>query len=456
MTNNQVQINQAISQADTVYLNSGVYMVDGTISIKSNFMLTGDPNAIIRVSGSSNQWFQGSTGIISCKESLKNVEICGFQIDGNVGALPPEFHHSRPDTSHDCEKLMILGGYSNDYAENILIHDMKLYNAFSDGVYLRFAKNSACYNNFISNCQHEGIFWTSVLNSEMYNNQIAGITSDCARLDNCVNCKVYDNILFSYSGDHNNGEWEHGENGLQVGDGGVSHGYDARNSPTTTTNIEVFDNTFAANGLQAILLGSAALESSANVFIHGNKFIGKAELETNGISFDVSNSNPSTIERSEKVFSSIFDILNQDFSFQYPDTQVPINASVRVTEYNNSYNPYSLIRVTGEGLTSVKYSYNGNSTTHYYEINGENADIWTGDLQHRGNTIYLPGRFDASKLHVTCFNLKGYHKITDFNITDVPDESEKVLSPELWAFVGTLIILGFSIYRNFRRIVTKW
>jgi hypothetical protein len=51
MTNNQVQINQAISQADTVYLNSGVYMVDGTISIKSNFMLTGDPNAIIRVSG---------------------------------------------------------------------------------------------------------------------------------------------------------------------------------------------------------------------------------------------------------------------------------------------------------------------------------------------------------------------------------------------------------------------
>jgi hypothetical protein len=191
----------------------------------------------------------------------------GFQIDGNCQNLPSSYA-STPGHAHDLEHCIYLRGYSNDYADNIRIHDMKLYDSFSDGIQLRLTKNSACYNNFISNTQHEGIFWSSVLNSKMYNNQIAGITSDCARLDNSINCTIKDNTFFSYSGDHNNGEYKHGENGLQVGDGGVSHGYDARNAPTTTINIEICGNTFANNGLQSIMLGS---NSDNNVYIHDNK-----------------------------------------------------------------------------------------------------------------------------------------------------------------------------------------
>jgi Right handed beta helix region len=402
------QINERLKAGGTVYLSSGIYEIEDPIVIGSNTVLTGDPDAIIRVFPNSGMWFKPSEGIITCTESVKNVEISGFQIDGNCENLPASYA-STPGHDHDCEHCIYLRGYSNDYADNILIHDMKLYDSFSDAIQLRLAKNSACYNNFISNCQHEGIFWSSALDSQIYGNQIAGVCSDSARLDNCVNCKVHDNVFFSYSGDHNNGEYEHGESGLQLGDGGASHGYNARTALTATSNIEVYGNTFAANGLKAIVLGSAALASSANVFIHDNKFIGKAELETSGISLEISNSNPSTIERSEKVFSSIFDIRNQDFNFQYPDIQVPINASVSVSEYNNSYNTHSLVYVDGEGLTSVKYEYGGNSTTHYYSINGEKSDIWTGDLPHKGCAVYLPGRFDTSKLTVTCFNSKGYH-----------------------------------------------
>ncbi|MDR3492423.1 MAG: hypothetical protein P4M12_10355 [Gammaproteobacteria bacterium] len=153
---------------------------------------------------------------------------------------------------------------------------------------------------------------------------------------------------------------------------------------------------------------------------------------------------------------SIFDVLNQDFSFQYSNIQVPINAVVSVTEYNNTYNPHSLIFVDGESLSGVKYEYGELATTHYYSINGENADIWTGDLQHTGNAVYLNGSFTAGNLQVTCYNSQGYSRITDFNITEVPDDSAKVLSPELWAFVGALLIFGFSIYRNFRRVITRW
>ena len=142
---------------------------------------------------------QGKTGVISCKEAIHDVEIAGFQIDGNIKELPKSYADSRSDTSHDCEKLIILWGNSNDYAYNIKIHDMKLYNAFSDGIYIIYARNVEVYNNFISNCQHEGIYFSVVRGGgHIHNNRIAGITSDCARLDNCKNCLIEYNIFFSY------------------------------------------------------------------------------------------------------------------------------------------------------------------------------------------------------------------------------------------------------------------
>ena len=304
----ETQINNALQAGGEVHLSSGIYEITGPLIIHSDTVLIGEPDTVIKVSSSSSQWFTGSTGIISCKESVKNVEISGFQIDGNLGSLPASYANT-PGHDKDCERCIILGGYTNDYADNISIHDMKLYNSFSDGMQIRFAKNSKVYNNFISNCQHEGFFGTCLENSEIYNNKIAGITSDCLRLDNCVNCKVSDNVLFSYDGTNLNGAYAHGENGLQVGDAGSSHGYDASNKPTTTANIEVYGNTFANNGLKAIT-GSMG----DNVYIHDNKFVGKEQLETMGIPVDISDSNPASVERSEKVFSSIFDILNCNFS----------------------------------------------------------------------------------------------------------------------------------------------
>lgn len=316
--NDQNIINEAIKAASesgggTVYLNVGVYLVDGTVIIKSNVKLTGDPNAIIKVSSISSQWFTGSTGVISCQESLQNVEICGFQIDGNIDELPKIYSDSRADTAHDCEKLILLGGYSNQFANNISIHDMKLYDSFSDGIYLRFVNYASCYNNIISNCQHEGIYLSVAIKSVIYGNKIAGITSDCARLDNCVDCKVFDNLCFSYDGD-SSGAYKHGENGLQIGDAGASQGYDGRNKPTHTTNIEVYNNTFADPGLRAIWLDAAGQKESNNIYIHDNRFIDASGLETMGIPVgDISYDNPPKVEMSEKVFRSIFDILNVSF-----------------------------------------------------------------------------------------------------------------------------------------------
>jgi len=383
----QTVINNALeavhnSGGGKVYLNAGTYTIDNTIVIWSNTILTGSQDAVIVVSPSSSQWFTGSVGIISSKESIKNVEISGFKINGNLGNLPASYANS-PGHDKDCERGIFIGGYSNDYADNIKIHDMQVYDCFSDGINIRFAKNVAVYNNFISNTQHEGIFWSVVVGGEIYNNKIAGITSDCIRLDNSINCKVYDNVLFSYDGDNTNGAYKHGENGMQVGNAGSSHGYDASKKPTVTTNIEISNNTFANNGLKAIMLGSG---SGNNVFVHDNKFIGVAELKTMGIPVvgntveNVSVENPPTKEMSEKIFGSIFDILNINFQDSAITNQLDdqIQYSVQKTTSGNIAGGVKIVGFRNTiVIDNTTYMQNTNSTiTKSEAVIAQPLDFW--------------------------------------------------------------------------------
>jgi hypothetical protein len=292
-----------------------------------------------------------------------------------------------------------------------------------------------------------------VLFADIYKNDVAGITSDCIRLDNCVNNTVRENVLYSYTGDNLQGQGTKGENALQIADEGYSHGGGSP-KPTHTENIEVFGNTFANTGLRAVWLDSTG-KGVKNVFIHDNKFLKGSEFKTNGISVKgISFTNPPTKEMSHTVFDSIFNILNQEYSFKYLDQETEINASFDIIEYNNSYNPHSLVYINGD-YESVKIVYCGKTATHYYTINHENADIWSGELPHRGNAVYLNGTFNPEELLVTCYNSQGYKKITDFNIREEKDNSNQILNPALWSFVGTLTILGLSVFRNLRRVI-RW
>jgi hypothetical protein len=296
----QNEINQALLSAynsggGTVYLNAGIYNIDGQIKIGSNTRLEGDPQAIIRVSSSSSQWFTGLNGVIGAiSEPLNNVEISGFQVDGNCENLPTSYSSSDSDP-HDAERLIYIQADSGAFSNNISVHDMKLYDAYSDGVHIAFANNVNCYNDFCSNCQHDAIYYVNVLGGSVSNNEIAGITDDCSRLDNCQNIKVNSNTFFSYSGNNNHGSYEHGDNGIQIGNQGVSFGVGSP-KPDSTENIDVFDNTFADNGLQAVILDAA---EASNVYVHDNKFVDVSGLNTSGISY------PLKI-RWEKQISNIF------------------------------------------------------------------------------------------------------------------------------------------------------
>lgn len=315
-------INNAIdavakSGGGLVYLTVGTYYVDGPVMVKSNIMLIGDPNAIIKVSSSSSQWFTGSSGIISNAETLHDVLICGFQVDGSVSELPPEYHHSRADTAHDCERCILFAGDSGNQMTNISIFNMTLYDSFSDGVYIRFADDVHIYNNFISNTQHEGVFLVCLRESMIENNRIAGITSDCLRFDNCQNCEVRFNICWSYDGTHASNTYMHGENGIQIGNQGttINKGYLPTKKPFSTQNIYVHDNQFINNGLNAVLIDGDIKDD--NVYFVNNTIIGHKQLETSGFPISLignySYEHSPSLQTSKKVFSSIFDILDVKF-----------------------------------------------------------------------------------------------------------------------------------------------
>jgi hypothetical protein len=311
------QINELLKNGGNVTLENRVYTITGPIYIHSNTVLTGGPDTIIRVSPSSSQWFVGATGILNPGEfPLKNVEIYGFSIDGNLMNLPKSYANYNGG-DHNCERLIYLRGSSSSFMENIKVHDMTLYDSYSDGCQIAYANNVSIYNNLVSNCQHSGIFLISCCYGIFSNNNIAGITSDCMRLDNCVNCLVSNNIYLSYTGDHANGAGMNGENGLQIADEGYSHnGGSAK--PTHTTNIEVCNNTFANNGWHSVWLDSTG-KGVTNVYIHGNVYKSGKEIETAGTSVNlsldgISFENPPSLELSKKVFSSIFDILNIQFT----------------------------------------------------------------------------------------------------------------------------------------------
>lgn len=433
----QTAINEALKAAydaggGTVYLLKGTYNINDQIKIGSNTKWTGDSDAIIRVSSSTTQFFVDGVGVVGQldKGHVKNIEICGFQIDGNCDELPKSFANSGPG-DHNAERLIELRGYTTDFGNGIAIHNMRMYDAFSDAIHIYYSNNVYCFNNFISNCQHSSIFYVCVIGGTINNNKIAGITSDCARLDNCQNIKVYKNIFYSYTGDNSNGAFQKGQNGLQVGDQGFSHG-GGSDKDIHTTNIEVYDNTFADCGRTSIWLDAAGKTPGTNVYVHGNKYVDVPVVETSGTpvsgvyapsSDDVSYDSLPTEEMSEKVFtsiSSIFDVMYLNFASKagINDTVVlpeglnstPSEATGMIEQYELGNLSYTLVSVPATGLSEVQYEVNGETATHTLMVGEKrgrniifsNASIWGGELSHQGNSLKLDGIVNATDIHVRC------------------------------------------------------
>ncbi len=311
---NQNQINEALKKGN-VYLGPGVYEITGPIHVQRNTIFSGDSNAKILVSSDiSSPWFSPTVGVVNVLDPY-NIQITGFEIDGNCQNLNPDWANS-PGHAHDQEQLIKIAGSSSNFGNNILIANMKLHNSFGDGIQARFIDGIICSDNTIINTQHECIYFKLCKNCKMLKNQMAVITSDGGRFDNCYNGEAEENIVWKYDGANNNGAYKGGANGFQVGDAGSSKGYDARTNLIHTENIEIHNNTIIDPGRESIVVDAAGQRPSTNVYLHNNIFVDTEEVKRMGISVsdDISVNNPPSIEMSEKVFSSIFDILGVEFT----------------------------------------------------------------------------------------------------------------------------------------------
>lgn len=303
----QDKINEAFEDADIVYLEAGTHIIDGPVKMPNHKKLTGDPNAVLQVWENSDQWFVKNIGVVyGTGYPVIDVEVCGFSIDGNCDELPSKFANEGKG-EHNAGRLIYFKSASGKFGSGISVHDMTLLDAFSDGVSIWYAEDCSVYNNIIHNCQHVGIFVVCGKEVFVKNNEIAGITSDCLRLDNCVNGSVLYNLLFSYSGDHNNGAGKHGENGMQIGDQGQSKGSTQRNMPQHTTNIEVAYNTFIDCGRYSIWLDSAGKAPGTNVYIHDNEFIDTEAVEKDGkpVTIVPKPLSDRSIETTKKIFDNV-------------------------------------------------------------------------------------------------------------------------------------------------------
>jgi hypothetical protein len=462
-TGDEIEINKLLESGGNVTLESRVYTIEGPIYVPANTVLSGVHGTVIRVSDDIKKFFSPTVAVINCNDP-HNIKIYGFTIDGNCQNLNSEWANSAPEHGHDQHRLIQLTGSSNDFGENVYIHDMVLSNSFSDGIYARLIDGITCSNNLITNTQHECIYYKACKNCKMLDNQMAAITSDGGRFDNCFNAKFQNNFVWKYDGSNNNGAYKGGANGVQAGDSGVSKGYDGRTNILHTTNIEITNNTFSDPGRKAILIDAGGQKPSTNVLVKDNIFIDTEGLERAGISIpdDISYENPPTIEQSENVFNSIFDILNFNFITSgfignktiyvngtlYDSSQAPKNVNMTLEQHELGNQSYTLLYGPSEGLTQVQVKYAGKQAVHTLMI-GEsrgssifysNCSIWSGDIYRIGDSFYFDGMIEPNDIDVTCSTVTGSLK-PDFKVVRVEQEYKGLFNNFIFLYLSILVVL---------------
>ncbi|MGB9928821.1 MAG: right-handed parallel beta-helix repeat-containing protein [Methanosarcina sp.] len=155
---------------------------------------------------------------------------------------------------------------------------------------------------------------------------------------------------------------------------------------------------------------------------------------------------------------------------QFPEIK---DLRVKIAYYNNSYNPHAVVDLSDNpGIVKEEYIYNGSSATYYKFVGEKNSkqngleyvnysriSSWKASdkqISGYGDKLYIAGKFHREELNITATTPYTTLEVTDFNITEIPDESGKILNPSLWSFVGTFTIFAISIYRNGKRVIPKW
>jgi len=164
-SNNQVQINAALSKGGVVYLYAGTYWINNTIFLKSNTTLKGARNAKIKLVPNAN-WPKYRPMLRG--ENVTNVRITGFEIDGNRDKNTLSNGVATKCGKYFYDIIQLQG------SSNIEIDHMYLHHNWNDIVLSKRTSNLNFHNNIVRQPGHDIV--------SIYAAGKTYVTNNCMRL----------------------------------------------------------------------------------------------------------------------------------------------------------------------------------------------------------------------------------------------------------------------------------
>lgn len=260
-----VQINQALAYAAanatdenpiTVYLRGPfTYELASWLLIGSNTILTGDQTAKLRLkdnAGWPNIYTTTDPGtepfIKQAVTPIKNVEVHGFEIDGN-----------------DVNQPGYVGGKLNYivmyflYGTNISMHNMYCHDSLSDCMRMDRGNGLYFYDNVTERMGHEASYFIRSSNFLVFNNTTKIRRNSAHRVWNTGHGMIFNNYMEPYALTSISGN-----PGIQIEHSDVN--YDM-------SGVEVFDNTIVdpwGEGIWIIEYGTGYQQADKGLYIHDN------------------------------------------------------------------------------------------------------------------------------------------------------------------------------------------
>jgi hypothetical protein len=391
----QVEINQALdyvfatSGFTTVYLKGpNTFLINEPVIISSNTIFTGDSTAILKLEDSVGWWTDckpvigqknavGWTPWGTVGDSISNVEIYGFEIDGGV----------QPEPS-GATFIPLITFY---FPHNVAIHDMLLQNSYWDIVRLSscvgdFPVHSTVYNNRIQYSGHEGICFVGVTNFEAYNNEIYSTRTNCGiRAKNTDTLAIHGNIIGNSLAKNSSGyvgilvENEYGPlgyaeiyNNLIYGKSGGIHlgGNEGIYPLGTRKNVHIHHNiifrtkTDTTEGNNFVMDGGIKINGYHNTIIEHNVIEGGV---TDGIVYEGTSGGTAgyqTIVRNNIIIN------NGGYGINNKEPSINTFISNNNLVYNNALGNYNNTTSTGDIDSDPLFAGSHSTTNQWFHIVG--------------------------------------------------------------------------------------
>ena len=265
--NDHIEINMALFRISrmgggTVYLSgNNTYWIDGTLVMGANTILTGDPDACVKLVANADPraiWGIGVPMICNIY-GADNLTVTGFEINGN-------------------SEFQSVGrglGYHNmisfKAASNVEVSHMRLEWGNGDGLRAEDCSDVKFLYNDVYKLGHDGVYYIFTNNTETAYNSIVARTDSAARSQGGSHQTIHDNIFYSVLDKHSTGpliKLDKSEPGVQ--------GFD---------HIEIYNNqlyTSNGAGIQLDATYDDDVIRAQNVYIHHNTFtnVGQYSIDT--------------------------------------------------------------------------------------------------------------------------------------------------------------------------------